>query len=88
MLASLDRRSAEMMGGLAPALDRFAAIEGCLLAVEKGLLIDSLDFCIERLGSDRLGAWVPNEPGDIAAWLARPIRQITTDRPDLALAHR
>jgi glycerophosphoryl diester phosphodiesterase len=88
VLASLDRRSAEIMGGLAPALDRFTAIEDCLLAVEKGLLIDSLDFCIERLGSDRLGAWVPNEPEDIAAWLARPIRQITTDRPDLALAHR
>ena len=88
VLASLDRRSAEIMGGLAPALDRFAAIEGCLLAVEKGLLIDSLDFCIERLGSDRLGAWVPNEPEDIAAWLARPVRQITTDRPDLALARR
>jgi glycerophosphoryl diester phosphodiesterase len=88
VLASLDRRSAEIMGGLAPALDRFAAIEGCLLAIEKSLLIDSLDFCIERLGSDRLGAWVPNEPEDIAAWLARPIRQITTDRPDLALARR
>jgi glycerophosphoryl diester phosphodiesterase len=88
VLASLDRRSAEIMGGLAPALDRFTAIEDCLLAVEKGLLIDSLDFCIERLGSDRLGAWVPNEPEDIAAWLARPIRQITTDRPDLALARR
>jgi glycerophosphoryl diester phosphodiesterase len=88
VLASLDRRSAEIMGGLAPALDRFTAIEDCLLAVEKGLLIDSLDFCIERLGSDRLGAWVPNEPEDIAAWLSQPIRQITTDRPDLALAHR
>jgi glycerophosphoryl diester phosphodiesterase len=88
VLASLDRRSAEIMGGLAPALDRFAAIEGCLLAIEKSLLIDSLDFCIERLGSDRLGAWVPNEPEDIAAWLSQPIRQITTDRPDLALAHR
>ena len=38
VLASLDQRSADTMGGLAPALDRFAAIEGCLVAVEKGLL--------------------------------------------------
>ena len=86
VLASLDRRSAELMGGLVPALDRFAAIDGCLLAVEKGLLADSLDLCLERIGGDRLGAWVPNEACDIAAWLARPIRQITTDRPDLALS--
>ena len=35
-----------------------------------------------------LGAWVPNDADDIARWLARPIRQITTDRPDVALALR
>ena len=45
-------------------------------------------YCLESLGRERLGAWVPNEPEDIAAWLARPIRQITTDRPDLALEQR
>jgi glycerophosphoryl diester phosphodiesterase len=88
VLASVNQRSAEAMGGLAAALDRFQAIDGCLVAVEKGLLVDNLDFCLERLGRDRLGAWVPNEPDDIAAWLARPVRQITTDRPDLALERR
>lgn len=88
VLASLDRRSAEMLGGLAPALDRFAAIEGCLVAVEKGLLADSLDLCLAHLGGERLGAWVPNEAQDIAFWLAQPIRQITTDRPDIALQCR
>ncbi|BEP60474.1 hypothetical protein GmRootV213_10280 [Variovorax sp. V213] len=35
-----------------------------------------------------LGAWVVNEPGEIAQWLTMPVRQITTDRPDLALAAR
>ena len=88
VLGSLDRRSAELMGGLPGALDRFARIEGCLVAVEKGLLADSLDLCLKRLGGARLGAWVTNEPDDIAFWLARPIRQITTDRPDIALAQR
>jgi glycerophosphoryl diester phosphodiesterase len=88
VLGSLDRRSAELLGGLAPALDRFAAIDGCLMAVEKGLLADSLDFCVRKVGADRLGVWVPNEPEDIARWLAAPIRQITTDRPDLALRQR
>jgi glycerophosphoryl diester phosphodiesterase len=88
VLASVNQRSADAMGGLAAALDRFTAINGCLVAVEKNLLADNLDFCLERLGRDRLGAWVPNEPEDIAAWLARPVRQITTDRPDLALEQR
>jgi glycerophosphoryl diester phosphodiesterase len=88
VLGSLDRRSAELMGGLPGALDRFARIEGCLVAVEKGLLADSLDLCLKRLGGARLGAWVTNEAADIDFWLARPIRQITTDRPDTALGRR
>jgi glycerophosphoryl diester phosphodiesterase len=88
VLASLNQRSADAMGGLPVALDRFQAIDGCLVAVEKGLLADNLDECLERLGRDRLGAWVPNDPDDIAAWLTRPVRQITTDRPDLALEQR
>jgi len=88
VLASVNQRSADAMGGVAAALDRFTAIDGCMVAVEKGLLADNLDYCLERLGRERLGAWVPNEPEDIAAWLARPVRQITTDRPDLALEQR
>jgi glycerophosphoryl diester phosphodiesterase len=88
VLASLDRRSAEMLGGLGLALDRLVAIEGCLVAVERGLLADAFDLCGKRVGSERLGVWVPNEAADIAAWLARPIRQITTDRPDIALQER
>ena len=88
VLASLDRRSAELMGGLPAALDRFAAIGDCMVAVEKGLLADSLELCLRRVGGELLGAWVPNDADDIARWLARPIRQITTDRPDVALALR
>jgi glycerophosphoryl diester phosphodiesterase len=88
VLASLDRRSAELFGGLPAALDRFAAIGDCMVAVEKGLLADSLDLCLRRIGGDHLGAWVPNDADDITRWLARPIRQITTDRPDLALKLR
>jgi glycerophosphoryl diester phosphodiesterase len=88
VLGSLDRRSAELMGGLPGALDRFGRMDGCLVAVEKGLLADSLDLCLKRLGGSRLGVWVANEADDIAFWLARPIRQITTDRPDIALAKK
>lgn len=88
VLASVNQRSADGMGGLEAALDRFASIPGCLVAVEKGLLAERLDLCLRRLGRDRLGAWVPNEPDDIAFWLAQPVRQITTDRPDIALQQR
>jgi glycerophosphoryl diester phosphodiesterase len=88
VLASLDRRSAELFGGLPAALDRFAAIGNCMVAVEKGLLADSLELCLRQVGGDYLGAWVPNDADDIAQWLARPIRQITTDRPDVALRLR
>jgi glycerophosphoryl diester phosphodiesterase len=88
VLGSLDRRSAELLGGLPAALDRFAVIGNCMVAVEKGLLADSLDLCLRRVSGEFLGAWVPNDADDIAQWLARPIRQITTDRPDVALALR
>jgi glycerophosphoryl diester phosphodiesterase len=88
VLGSLDRRSAELFGGLPAALDRFAVIGNCMVAVEKGLLADSLELCLRRVGGEYLGAWVTNDADDIARWLARPIRQITTDRPDVALALR
>ena len=88
VLASVNQRSADAMGGLDKALDRFAAMDGCLVAVEKGLLAEQLAYCLERLGPERLGVWTANEAADLAHWLAQPIRQITTDRPDLALERR
>jgi glycerophosphoryl diester phosphodiesterase len=88
LLASFDRRSAELFGGIERTLDRFLAIPGLLLAVEKSLLGLTLPLCLERAGRERLAAWVPNTPEDLAHWLAQPIRAITTDRPDLAVKIR
>ena len=88
VLASLDHRSAEMLGGIGRALARYAAMPGCIVAVEKKLLTATWPQCLAALGTERLGAWVINEPDEIAHWLAMPVRQITTDRPDLALAAR
>lgn len=88
VLASLDRRSCEMLGGLDRAVARVAGIPGCIVAIEKSLLALTLPTWLEAFGSDRVGAWVPNDEADIAYWLAQPIRQITTDRPDLAAALR
>lgn len=88
VLASLDHRSAEMLGGIGGALARYAAIPGCYVAVQKTLLAATWDRCLAALGGERLGAWVTNEPDEIEHWLRMPIRQITTDRPDLAVAAR
>lgn len=88
VLASLDRRSAEMLGGLVPALERLMAVEHCMVAVEKGLLALGFDLCLTRLGRERIGVWVPNDASELAHWLSRPLRQLTTDRPDIALQQR
>src|SRR5215204_1459939 len=71
-LASLDRRSAEMLGGVERAIERFVA----------------LDCCHRMIGTDRLGVWVPNTPSELDYWLRKPIGQLTSDRPDIALAAR
>ena len=80
VLASLDLRSAEMLGGIERALARYAAMPGCIVAIEKTLLAASWPRCLDVLGSDRLGAWVLNEPVDLERWMAMPLRQVTTDR--------
>lgn len=85
VLVSLDRRSAEIMGGIRPALERLAKIRDCIVAIEKALLTPALPLALDILGTARLGAWVTNTPEDIGYWLAQPVRQITTDRPDLAV---
>jgi len=87
-LASLDHRAAEMLGGVGRALDRYAAMDGCIVAVHKDLLAASWQRCFDALGPERLGVWVLNEPAELERWIGMPLRQITTDRPDLALAAR
>ena len=88
VLASLDQRSAEMLGGLGRALARYAAMPNCIVAVHKDLLSIARQRCLDALGSERLGVWVLNEPDELERWMRLPLRQITTDRPDRALAAR
>ena len=88
LVASLDRRSAELMGGLDAALDSLAQLPGCVVAIEKGLLRANLDRCLDRLGSARVAVWTVNESDEIAWWMRVPVRHMVTDRPDIALATR
>ncbi|WP_438748473.1 glycerophosphodiester phosphodiesterase family protein [Pararhizobium sp. O133] len=87
-LASINQASAQQMGGLEAAIKRFAAIPTCAMAIHKDLLSFALDKCIELVGGDRIGAWVPNTPDELAYWMRQPILQVTTDRPDVALRYR
>jgi glycerophosphoryl diester phosphodiesterase len=88
VLASVDRRSCEMLGGPDRAIDRLREIPGVYVAVERSLLAHTMQQFTEGFGADRLGAWVPNDDADLRFWLSQPVRQITTDRPDLALRVR
>jgi glycerophosphoryl diester phosphodiesterase len=88
VLASIDRRSAEAFGGLDRVIARFAKIPDILIAVEKSLLLLTQKQWLDAFGGDRIGVWAPNELDDLLHWTRQPIRQITTDRPDLALQAR
>ena len=88
VLASVNEAWAERCGGVDAWLTRFSTIRGCLVAVEKGLLAKTQEFWQSRVGPERLGVWVPNERDDLAYWLKQPVRQLTTDRPDLAVELR
>lgn len=83
-LASVDRRSCEAFGGVDRTLRRFVDL-GCIIAVEQSLLRLCLDRAVGIVGSEKLGAWVPNTVRELDYWLGQPISQITSDRPDLAL---
>ena len=82
-LASLNAFSATILGGLHEALDYFDT-HADILAIEKALLSNSWDAIINRIAPERLGVWVPNTEPELEFWKNTPIRQITTDRPDLA----
>jgi glycerophosphoryl diester phosphodiesterase len=86
-LASLDRRSAEMLGGPDRAIQRFLDLD-CTIAIERTLLELAFDACHGAIGTERLAVWVPNTPGELDYWLRKPVGQLTSDRPDLALSLR
>jgi glycerophosphoryl diester phosphodiesterase len=85
-LSSFDGKSADRMG-LEAGLTRLLDVSD-IIAVEKSLLGAQWDAIVSLVPLERLGVWVPNEEPDLVRWLAAPIRQLTTDRPDRAVALR
>ncbi len=88
LLASINQRSADALGGFDRALAKFAAIPIDFFAVEKTLLTTTLAICQHHFKPEQLVAWVVNEADELAHWLTQSIGWIDSDRPDLALATR
>lgn len=85
-LSSYHGPAAEKEGVVPGLLARLAVAD--VVAVEKKLLADYWELIVANAPLDRLGAWVPNQPADLAVWLDRGLRQVTTDNPDIALDTR
>ena len=88
VLAPVFRQTAQMHGGLERMIDRLDRIPRCLVSVERTLLQVAREYCFQRLGAERLCVGVTNEPDELAFWFTQPVRQVGSDRPDLALAAR
>jgi len=88
VLAPVFRQTAQMHGGLERMIDRLDRIPRCLVSVERTLLQMAREYCLQRLGAERLCVGVTNEPDELAFWFTQPVRQVGSDRPDLALAAR
>lgn len=88
LLASINQRWADDLGGFDAALARFKAVPIDYFAVERTLLKATLDTCLRHFTAEQLVGWVMNEPDDLAYWLGQPIGWIDTDRPDLAMTIR
>ncbi|MEI2387603.1 glycerophosphodiester phosphodiesterase family protein [Breoghania sp. JC706] len=85
-LASMHLPEAERLG-LEPGLRTLLDLAD-IIAIEKTLLADNWATITALVPADRLGVWTPNDEDELADWLSRPLRQVTTDRPDLALKRR
>ncbi|QRM55837.1 glycerophosphodiester phosphodiesterase family protein [Sinorhizobium sp. BG8] len=86
-LASMNLQSAVVLGGLLAAVRRLAAIAD-IVAIEKSLLGAAWERVTKELPLERVCPWVANTEPDLRHWLAKGVRQVTTDRPDLALEIR
>ena len=83
-LSSFDQKSADRMG-LVSGLKTLLEVSD-VIAVEKSVLSQHWVQVSSLVPQERLGVWVPNETEDLRYWLAQPIRQLTTDRPDIAVS--
>lgn len=85
LLASISPRSAELLGGYESALARFERCGECLIALEAGLFKTLLDESREFRDFSKVAVWVVNDEKSLRRFRDLGVKQITTDRPDLAI---
>ena len=82
------RPQADLQGGVAAAVGRLQALEGCIVAVQEDLLTLNEETFFRMVPRERLAVGITNDTERLRYWLGKPIRHISTDRPDVALALR
>lgn len=85
LLASVSPRSAELLGGFESALARFDRCGECLVALEAGLFKTLLDETRDIRDFSKYAVWVVNDEKSLRRFRDLGVRQITTDRPDIAI---
>lgn len=85
LVASVNYRSVEMMGGVGPCLAAFDSIPGCGITLHHELFLRLKDAGIE-LDYRRFGMWVLNSEDLVRRAHREGVRQIFTDRPEMAIA--
>ncbi|KKB12490.1 glycerophosphodiester phosphodiesterase [Devosia geojensis] len=85
-LISFHRPSAERRG-LAAGLEEAKEVAE-IIAVEKSLLAAEWEAITNLVPRERLAVWTPNTEEELTYWLGKGLRDVTTDRPDIALAAR
>lgn len=88
VMACVWKPQVELLGGLSAAIARISRIDGSILAIQEELLSLNEDLCRRLIPPERLAVGINNDPERMEHWLSRPIRHISTDRPDLALEIR
>jgi glycerophosphoryl diester phosphodiesterase len=84
-LASIDRHSAERLGGLPAALTMLGELVE-IVAVERSVLLENLDLVKSIVPMNRWAVWMCNDAESIEYWLQQPVFSITSDVPDLAVS--
>ena len=85
LLASVNFRSMEMLGGPLRCLERFDRIPGCALALDHAVIERLLQMYPDAVDLRRVGVWVLNTEEAIQTAIDQGVRQITSDRPDIVI---
>ena len=82
------RPTVQMLGGVVKAIERYRSIPGCIINVERSILENCYELCLDLVEPGCLGVGGVHEEKDLRLWLPRQVKQIATNFPDRAIAIR